>query len=172
MRRPLLIISLALLLPLLRTWGQGVDTTRADTSATPESVPGLTLTKSPTTAILWSIIPGGGQMYNHDYWKVPVFLGAAAWFGYRIVHFHGLFRDMDDSISRAGSGNASTIAFLKFQRESYRDDRDLNFAYLLMVEVLGMIDAYVGAHLYDFTVDEVEGKVEFSPTGVSLRLQW
>lgn len=172
MRRVLLIASLAFLLPHVCSLGQGVDTTRSDTSATPESVPGLTLTKSPTSAILWAIVPGGGQLYNHDYWKVPVFLGAAAWFGYRIVHFHGLFRDMNDSISRVDAGNASTLSLLKFQRESYRDDRDINVAYLLMVEVLGMIDAYVGAHLYDFTVDGMEGTVRVSPTGASLRVAW
>ena len=34
--------------------------------------------KSPTKAMLFSIIPGGGQVYNEDYWKAPIMFGGAA----------------------------------------------------------------------------------------------
>lgn len=174
MRRSFFVAPLALLLSLSIASGQGEERMGADTTAA-KPIVGLTLTKNPTTAILWSIVPGGGQLYNHDYWKVGVFVAAAGWFGYRAIHFHRLFSDTRDQIAALDPGadsNASRLSVLRFQRESYRDDRDLSFAYFLMVEALGMIDAYVGAHLYDFTVDGMDGGLRLSPTRLSLRLQW
>ena len=37
------------------------------------------LTKSPTTAVLYSLaLPGLGQVYTESYWKVPLFTGTCA----------------------------------------------------------------------------------------------
>jgi len=39
-------------------------------------------------------------------------------------------------------------------REVYRDNRDLSGLVFLVTYALAAVDAYVGAHLYDFDVDE------------------
>jgi hypothetical protein len=68
---------------------------------------------------------------------------------------------------------SAQYARLKLERESYRDDRDLNVAYFLAVEMLGMIDAYVGAHLFDFDVgDDISSKLQIAPTGLGLSVRF
>ena len=42
----------------------------------------------------------------------------------------------------------------KNRREFYRDNRDMSAFYLLGVYVLATVDAYVGAHLFDFDVSD------------------
>jgi hypothetical protein len=39
-------------------------------------------------------------------------------------------------------------------REYYRDYRDLNVLYLVGIYIISAVDAYVGANLYDFNVDD------------------
>ncbi len=170
---PSLLLLLLLLLSPLALRAQEGDTTQPAPSPidTAEREPVLTMTKDPMTAILLSIVPGGGQYYNRDYWKIPVFAGAAGWFVGRALYLHGQYRDIVDQMATI-SPDSSIYSAYKFRRESLRDDRDLNLAYFLMVEALGMIDAYVGAHLYDFTVDGFAAGLRISPIGLAFRLEW
>ena len=39
---------------------------------------------SADVALRWSIIPGGGQIYNHQAWKIPIIYTAFAGVGYLI----------------------------------------------------------------------------------------
>ena len=93
--------------------------------------------KSPWGAVLRSaIIPGFGQFYNESYWKIPVIWGIGAWFVYG-----DLYRQTENQ-------------FYRQNRNFYRDQRD-NFAiYIGLLYLLNLVDAYVDAHLFDFTVDE------------------
>jgi len=152
---------------------QSVDSTSralkpADSAAAVQS--GYVMTKNPLTATLLSIAPGLGQWYNQQYWKVPIFAGAAGFFVYRAISFNNLYLQKAAE-ARAYPQNSSQYATLKFQRESYRDDRDLNIAYFVGVEIVSMIDAYVGAHLFDFDVgDDLSSKIYFDPAGRALGL--
>jgi hypothetical protein len=136
------------------------------------------MTKSPTTAILLSIIPGGGQFYNEQYWKVPLFAGAAGYFLWRVIYFHNLYKDKSseaDIAAKTSGLSSSLYQSLKLQREGYRDDRDLHAAYFLAVEVLGMIDAYVGAHMFDFDVgDDISSRIYLTPVnpGIGVQMRW
>jgi len=129
------------------------------------------MSRNPLTAVLCSIVPGGGQFYNDDYWKIPVFAGAAGWFVGRAIYFNNQFNDVVGQMSGIDP-DSSLYRSLHARREALRDDRDLNIAYLLMVEALGMIDAYVGAHLFDFTVNGSTWEVGVVPGGASVRIQW
>ena len=152
MRSIILILSL-LLLQLSGAAAQS-DTARPDdpTVDSAASHP-FTMTRSPTVAVFLSIIPGGGQIYTEQYWKVPLFVGAAGYFVARIIALDAKFREYAAQYE-ALAANDPQRATLKSIRESYRDDRDRNGAYLLGVEVLGMVDAYVDAHLFDFDVGD------------------
>lgn len=105
--------------------------------------------KSPWGAVLRSaVIPGWGQFYNESYWKIPVVWGFAGWFVYNWI-------DTNDEYLKNRSLYVSTNENIYLRRRDfYRDQRD-NFAiYLALTYLLNLIDAYVDAHLFDFTVRE------------------
>ncbi len=113
--------------------------------------------KSPTGAILRSLaLPGWGQYYVESYWKVPVFLGAAGTCVYFIVDNNNSFKDKQSQIDKAIALNPSDpyIDLYKRQREVYRDNRDQAAFFLAGVYILSALDAYVGAHLFDFDVSD------------------
>ena len=135
------------------------------------------MTKSPMVATVLSIVPGAGQLYNQDYWKVPLFAVAGGFFVYRTVYYHNLFTDKVDELDATpvDSSTVSRRLLLRTQREFYRDNRDLNFAYFIGVEILSMIDAYVGAHLFDFDVDDdLSSRIMLDPErmGVRFTMRW
>ncbi len=114
--------------------------------------------KSPTGAIIRSIIlPGWGQYYVGSYWKAPLFLGAACGLAYGVVKFNGQYQSEQsqyDWYTNNDPNNSSALNYYKTRKEYYRDQRDMMAFYLLGVYILSAVDAYVGAHLYDFTVDD------------------
>lgn len=149
-----------------------IDSSREDVD--PPETGEYVMTKNPTTAVLFSFMPGGGQFYNEQYWKIPLFLGPAIYFAWRAIDLNGKFLDQAALADAVGPDDPSYPG-LKQQREAYRDDRDLNLAYLLGIEILNMIDAYVGAHMFDFDVgDDISSRFYITPAqpGIGVIVQW
>jgi hypothetical protein len=137
------------------------------------------MTKSPLTATLLSLAPGGGQVYNQQYIKAVAFMGVAGFFAVQAIRFHTLFIERADAVDALPLDDSTGArGQLKREREFYRDNRDNNVAYYLGVTLLSMIDAYVGAHLFDFDVDNGEdgllSRVYLDPCrlGVGVLLRW
>jgi hypothetical protein len=180
---PYRILPLLLLLALAMPLRGQPDTSRPATpppdssTFTREGEPagGFRMTKSPMLATILSIVPGGGQLYNEDYWKIPLFVAAGGFFAYRTIYYHNLFTDKVDELAATPDTNVSRRLSLRTQREFYRDNRDLNLAYFIGVEILSMIDAYVGAHLFDFDVDDdISSRIMLDPErmGVRFTMRW
>lgn len=115
------------------------------------------LTKNPTTATLLSIaLPGLGQYYNEQYWKIPLFTGtwgvSLGLFFYNNANFNTA--DADYNAALANHADVNTLQVLLNRREAYRDNRDISGVVVLASYVLSAIDAYVGAHLFDFDVSD------------------
>ncbi|GMV53491.1 MAG: hypothetical protein D8M52_06035 [Chlorobi bacterium] len=115
------------------------------------------LTKDPTTAVLYSLaLPGLGQYYTQDYWKIPLFTGVCATtivlFFYNNNQYNTEAAAYNEAV--AGGLSSAVIANLKQRREAFRDNRDISGAVFLTAYVLAAVDAYVGAHLYDFDVSD------------------
>ncbi len=114
----------------------------------------MALTKSPSVAIYRSLIlPGLGQLYVESYWKAPIVFAAAGTLIYIIIDNQIKFSDYDKRLSNMDKTNTE-YQLTKLYREYYRDNRDMGALYLIGVYLLASVDAYVGAHLYDFQVDE------------------
>ncbi len=121
-------------------------------------------THSPHKASLYSaILPGMGQIYNRQYWKVPVLYAGIATITYFFIFNTNKYHNYrDEYVARINSDSLSfdpayslysdnTILQLK----SYYQ-RNLEFTYIIagVVYLLNIIDASVYAHLFRFDVSD------------------
>jgi hypothetical protein len=105
--------------------------------------------KSPWGAVGRSaILPGWGQFYNESYWKIPIIWGLGAWFVY------GWVQNNDDYKSNRDLYNETGTELYRQRRDFYRDQRDNFTIYLVLLYLLNLVDAYVDAHLFDFSIEE------------------
>lgn len=113
------------------------------------------MTKSPWGAVLRSaVIPGWGQIYNESYWKTPIIIGLTAYFVYGWIDNNKLYNENKDLYNAALINNSSLIYGYKKRRDFYRDQRDMFLFYIGLTYFLNMVDAYVDAQMFDFTVSE------------------
>ena len=124
--------------------------------------------KSGSFAMLLSaLLPGAGQVYAHRYYTIPIFWGFGAYFASVAVKANNQYEDYRGKFSEsvrldttAHAGNQNLLS----ARDFYHDQRDEFILYLGLTYILNIIDAYVGATLYDFDVsDELGGsaKIQF-----------
>ena len=148
------------------TYAQSADSTLTATSKFGRS------DHSPTGALLRSAaVPGWGQSYNRQYYKVPIVLAALGGLTaiainnhkefkrYNRAYLYGVYIDEDphpfqqyeaDYLEFSG---ASTSA-LRSRRDLFRRNRDLTAIGLFVAYSLNLLDAYVSGHLFDFDVGE------------------
>jgi hypothetical protein len=124
--------------------------------------------KSATTAILLSaVLPGAGQIYTGRYWKVPIILGFGGYFVSKWLKANDLYLSArgkyQQSVERGENGGQGSAQFL-YERDFYRDERDKFAFYFALTYLLNIVDAYVGASLYNFEVTDNLGG------GAALRL--
>ncbi len=127
----------------------GLNQSSADTN--------FIMQKSPLGAVLRSaIIPGWGQIYNHSYWKAPLIWGIGALLVYNWIQYNKDFNYYREKYIIAGYTNYTdrNSAIYKNLRNFYQDQRDLMSIYFGLTYLLNLVDAYVDAQLFDFTVKE------------------
>jgi hypothetical protein len=147
---------------------------------------------SPTAAILWSIIPGGGQIYNKKYWKVPIIYGLLDVTGYFLAKYASdmmLYRqefinrrDGHYDLLVPGLADLPDENILALKQSAQRN-MELCIAGALIIYTLNFIDAMVDAHLYYFDVSDdlslhwspsvIPSPVKASPSyGITLALSF
>lgn len=127
---------------------------------------------SPTRAVWYAaLFPGGGQIYNRKYWKLPIiyggFLGLLYGYQWNARYYRTYSNAYRDLVLQ--SPNASYMDFLppnypvearrdylervfKRKKNAYRNYRDYCVVGMLAVYLVSMVDAYVDASLYHFDV--------------------
>jgi hypothetical protein len=115
-----------------------------------------------------AIIPGWGQAYNREYWKIPIVYAAVGipiglyvynntWYkrtrdAYNIV-VNGLTQDYNQINHQLFfEGQPLDAASLQDYRNEFRRDRDLCTLAILFAWGLNIVDATVFGHLKDFDV--------------------
>jgi hypothetical protein len=114
--------------------------------------------KSGNLAMLLSaILPGSGQVYAHRYYTIPLIWGFGYYFVSSAIRANNQYMDFRgkyaesvrlNTINHSGDTNSYRA------REFYHDQRDEFIFYVALTYFLNIIDAYVGATLYDFNVSE------------------
>lgn len=120
---------------------------------------GLTI---PQKATILSLIPGGGQIYNQKYWKLPVIyagFGALAYATIKNQQFYDevrlayLQRLNKEAVTNPEYANVPTEMLFGL-REYYRKNRDLSVIGMVGLYAFNIIDAAVDAHLREFDVTD------------------
>ena len=135
---------------------------------------------NPTKATwLALVIPGGGQIYNRKYWKLPIFYGGFAGCAYALTWNSKMYKDYSAAYKDAVNGNfnSSTITdllppnynytesqlteTLRKRKDTFRRYRDLSIFAFIGVYLLSVVDAYVDAELSNFDITpDLSMKVE------------
>lgn len=127
---------------------------------------------SANKALMLSFLPGAGQIYNGQAWKVPIIYGAFAGMGY-FIHYNytrmTMFRD--EYLYRVNNDGATNLddyasyptSNIYSLYNSYNRDFQLMVIITVGIYALNLIDAYVFGHLYDFQIDD-NLSLGFSPS--------
>ncbi len=130
---------------------------------------------NPTKALWLAIaIPGGGQIYNRKYWKLPIVYGgfvgclyAYNWNSQMYKDYRQAYLDIMDNDPNSDSykdffrpgydfeANKEYVQeVFKKRKDRYRRWRDLSVFATIAVYALSVIDAYVDAQLASFDISE------------------
>jgi hypothetical protein len=149
----------------------------------------------PRQATLKSLmIPGWGQLYNRQYWKLPLVAGAfvslgmiANWNDVRYSKYRGYYYQVsvhpDDPTYKPpttvavpyedGTIRDLDVNQLKRLTDGYRRNRDYTYIGMVLAWTLNVVDANVSAHLKTFDVSDdislkVKPTVDYQPFSKSL----
>ena len=146
--------------------------TAATDTLTP-TIPKKAWVPNPTKATwLALVIPGGGQIYNRKYWKLPIFYGGFAGCAYALTWNSKMYKDYSNAYKDAVRGNWQSSSIqdllppgytdrvsttqltetLRKRKDTYRRYRDLSIFAFIGVYLLSVVDAYVDAELSNFDI--------------------
>ncbi len=144
----------------------------------------------PKKTLRWSLIPGGGQYYNRERWKVPIVWAglttATGFTAYFVRQYRLYFRAhaYQLNLERVASGLTPTKSDYLLWQSSYDDIaqgrpiastplkqardyhyRNAGFALLSVAGVwaIATAEAYISAQLKDFDVEEIQPSLSFLP---------
>jgi hypothetical protein len=115
---------------------------------------------NPKKAGLYSaLLPGAGQLYNRQYWKIPVVYAAFGVGGYFIVSNYQQYNRYRTAYIAVIDKDPNTVstelyaeADLKQLQDQYKEWLDLTVLFTSVGYMLQIMDAVVFAHLKNFDV--------------------
>lgn len=130
---------------------------------------------NPKKATLYALIPGGGQIYNRKYWKLPIVYGGFVGCAYAINWNNQMYHDYAQAYKDLCDDNPDTQSYNQFlhlgitidetnadrykqifksRKDKYRRWRDLSIICAVAVYAISIIDAYVDASLSEFDISD------------------
>lgn len=114
-----------------------------------------------------AIIPGWGQAYNREYWKIPIVYGVLAIPTVAYIYNQNYYKKTKFAFEariKEQNGDSSDVALidpeltglglgsLQNYRNSFRRDRDYSILWFLLAWGLQVVDATVFGHLRQFNI--------------------
>lgn len=142
-----------------------IDSLGSDTILPVKKVKRESAYPDPKTAVLWSLVPGGGQIYNRTWWKVPIVYGAFGVGAYFIVQNTAQYRDFKTALEaeRAGEehrysafldGRPNSLNILRTRRDQADKRMQQSYIATVLIYLLQGVDAFVDAHLAHFDIGD------------------
>ena len=121
------------------------------------------------------VLPGGGQIYNRKYWKLPLVYGGFVGCLYAMSWNNMMYKDYSQAYLDIMDDDPGTASYNKFlhlgmqitsaneeryktifkkRKDKYRRWRDMSFFVMCGVYALSVIDAYVDAELSVFDISK------------------
>ena len=133
-----------------------------NTLACQTNIDSLKIISPHKASVLSAIMPGLGQAYNKQYWKLPIIYGGGVCFFYAIKNNYNSYTDYRDAYNAEVDNDPSTINphpqydqnALALFRDSYRRNLDLSIIGATLIYLLNIVDANVNAHLYYFRINK------------------
>lgn len=160
-----------------------VETTASkDSIAQQKAIERMFWKPNPAKAVwLGTIFPGGGQIYNRSYWKLPIVYGGLMGCAYAVMYtsdqymaYKEAYRDIYYDIQNSTVSNDPSKSYIAILPDGYtinnlggvsayqkrladwqnttRRYRDLSIAAMALVYALTIVEAYVDAQLFDFDI--------------------
>lgn len=117
---------------------------------------------SPKLAALWAIAPGGGQIYNKKYWKLPIVYGLLGGGAFLIARNGRNLKLYNNALNLKLRGidnpddkfNQLTTDQVTSYRNLYRRNLELSTVVTTLLWGLSFVDAVVDAHLHAFDISD------------------
>ena len=128
------------------------------------------------------VIPGGGQIYNRKYWKLPIVYGGFIGCMYAMSWNNTMYKDYSQAYLDLMDNDPGTQSYNQFlhlgmqitpanenrykeifrkRKDRFRRWRDMSFFVMVGVYALSVIDAYVDAELSVFDIsDDLSLRIE------------
>jgi hypothetical protein len=112
--------------------------------------------------IIGLALPGGGQIYNKRWWKLPLVYGALFGMGYTIDYNQSRYRRLRTALDLKRNDQAHEFSnttldseqALKSLRDQFDKNTQLSYVGIFLVYTLQALEAFVDAHLKGFDVDD------------------
>lgn len=128
---------------------------------------------------LWMalVLPGGGQIYNKKYWKLPLVYGGFMGCAYALTWNNMMYKDYSKAYMDLMDSDPTTRSYMDFvplsyrnlsdeeikskfqdtfrnRKNYYRKYRDMSLFCFIGVYLLSVVDAYVDAELSNFDISK------------------
>jgi|TARA_B100001063_G_scaffold247254_1_gene291717 hypothetical protein len=111
---------------------------------------------------LSALVPGLGQVYNKQYWKIPIIFGGYSVIGHYIKFNNDMYQEFRTALVYETDEDVLTVnpypnfgqSSLERNMDFWRRNRDLLIIFSGVYYLLNIADAHIFAHLKDFDTND------------------